>query len=487
MNDSRKLRVFFCCTAQDKSKALVQETYKRLEEEGWIEPWLDDEELLPSMNWDVEVEKAVGESDCVLIFISKRAIVENRYVQRELRFVLDRVLENTRRSIFVIPVRLDDCPIPRHVQPWKYYDFSVLDRRGQVYGRLLKTLQIRANLEPSIAAPNQSAHFISAWPDWKEKFGSAPNVLRDFGFTEIPAGKFLMGSKVANPLASENEFPQHPCHIHYDYQITRFPITNQQLGEFAISNRRTDILIKDWRSKANQPAVNVSWYQAVTYVNWLNKVLGKELSQGMVFRLPTEAEWERAARGDFGREWPWGNDSLDQLIERELLSVPNDSSAVPDEDDFLGSAEVSDFFAKLFRFEHGEFYEVGESGVPDTHTRWKHRANVGFAEIKKEIAALRSNPELVDVGSFSPLTDSPYKVADMMGNIMEWTQSLYESYPYNVEDGRENLGGDGKRVIRGVFGPGNERFSVRCAKRCAASPNDKYYLIGFRIVIAPAV
>src|SRR5512132_3542899 len=114
------------------------------------------------------------------------------------------------------------------------------------------------------------------------------------------------------------------------------------------------ILMAEWRLEAKQQIGNVSWNQGIYYVNWLNKVLGKELEQGMVFRLPTEAEWERAARGDFGREWPWGNESLDQLIERELLSAPNGSSALPDEDDFLASAEVSDFFAKLFKFEHGE-------------------------------------------------------------------------------------------------------------------------------------
>lgn len=484
MSESRKLRVFLCCTSQDKP--FVHDIYDRLEGEEWIDPWLDDEKLLPGMNWKDEVEKAVGDSDCIIICLSKAAIVENKSVARELRFVLNHALENSRRSTFIIPLRLDDCQLPRHIQSWQYHDFSIYTQRDKVCKRLVNNLQIRANLDPKIDAPSRSAHFVSA-SNWQETFGTDPEILRDFNFVEIPAGKFWMGSKAANPLANEDEFLQHPCHIPYDYQITRFPITNKQFGEFVISTRRSDCLIKDWRSKPNQPAVNISWYQAMSYVNWLNKTLGMELERGLVFRLPTEAEWERAARGDFGREWPWGNESLDRLIDRELLSNQNNLVNEVDADDYFGSDEVSDFFAKVFRFDRQEFYKVNGSGDPAT-ARWKYRPRVNYTDLRNKIADLRSRSDLVDVGSFSPITDSPFKIADMMGNIIEWTQSLYEPYPYTAEDGRENLGGDGKRVVRGLFTPSkNDRFSVRCAKRFSAFPHERACHLGFRIVIAPPI
>jgi len=472
----RKLRVFLCHAPQDKP--IVRELYDRLDEEGWIEPWLDEERLLPGMDWDVEVEKAVGDADTIIVCISKNAVTESKYVQPDLKFVLNHALENMHRSVFIIPLRLDECEIPRHVQPWQYYDFSVLNKREQVYKRLVKSLEIKASLDPSIIVRNRSAHIVSS-EDSQDKSASVPDVLKQFEFIKIPRGKFLMGSKVSNQLAVEDEIP-------YDYWISRYPITNEQFGEFAIANKHTDVLLGDWRTKLSQPATNVSWHNAVTYVNWLIKVFGKELDQGLVFRLPTEAEWERAARGDFGREWPWGNESLDQLITRELSYIANRPIHEEDNDDFSGSNEVSDFFAKVFRFDKKEIFKVNGTVKPETTARWKFKSKVDYEELEKKIAVLRFfKPDIVDAGSFSPLTDSPYKVGDMMGNIIEWTQSLYAPYPYDAQDGRESLGGDGKRVLRGLFTPGKERFSVRSAKRFSAHPNEKDRLLGFRIVIAP--
>jgi formylglycine-generating enzyme required for sulfatase activity len=60
-------------------------------------------------------------------------------------------------------------------------------------------------------------------------------------------------------------------------------------------------------NRPNFPVVGVSWYEAAAYADWLSKKTGKE------YRLPTEAEWEKAARGTDGREYPWGNDFNEKL------------------------------------------------------------------------------------------------------------------------------------------------------------------------------
>lgn len=480
----RKLRVFLCHTLQDK--AVARELYDLLETEEWIDPWLADEKLIPGMDWGTQIEKAVGEADAIIVCLSKNAITGNKQVQRELRFVLQVAGEIVNRSIFIIPLKLDGCQIPRHVQPWQYYDFSVPQKREQVYKRLLRSLERRANLDNISSAPNKSAHIVSL-PATTDIPSSAPHAPNEFSFMEIPKGKFQMGSRAANHLSVDDEIPQHPCYIPYDYWISRFPITNEQFGEFAVSNKRMDVLLPDWKTRLRQPAVNVSWHSAVTYVHWLNKVYGRELSRGQVFRLPTEAEWERAARGDAGREWPWGNESLDQLIDREISYMTNSSIDEPDDDDFYGSNDVSDFFARVFKFDEKDVYKVNHAATPETEIHWKFKAKRNYAELKTMIASLRKTGQLVDVGCFSTFTDSPYKVGDMMGSITEWTQSLYAPYPYDPQDGRECLGGDERRVLKGFFATGRERFSVRSARRFCAVPNTKDQLLGFRVVIAPPV
>jgi formylglycine-generating enzyme required for sulfatase activity len=93
----------------------------------------------------------------------------------------------------------------------------------------------------------------------------------------------------------------------------------------------------------------------------------------------------------------------------------------------------------------------------------------------------------VNVGSFSPWTDSRFGVADMMGSIFEWTHSLSASYPYDAHDGREKLKVEGKRVIRGYFDSPKQRFSVRSARRHCLTPDKKAPVLGFRVVVAPPI
>jgi formylglycine-generating enzyme required for sulfatase activity len=64
----------------------------------------------------------------------------------------------------------------------------------------------------------------------------------------------------------------------------------------------------DWESKRDHPVRYISWIDAMAYCQWLNERLQHELPEGFVLRLPTEAEWEKAARGVKGREYPWGNE-----------------------------------------------------------------------------------------------------------------------------------------------------------------------------------
>jgi hypothetical protein len=163
----RKLRVFLCHASQDKP--VVRELYQRLAAEGWIDPWLDEEKLLPGQDWDMEIEKAVEAADAVIVCLSKNSLTKEGYVQKELKFVLDIALEKPEGAIFIIPIRLDDCEIPRKIHSWQYVDYFPVSRTAVVFQKLLSSLNIRANTLGVNAEVKKVASKIELPTDPREK------------------------------------------------------------------------------------------------------------------------------------------------------------------------------------------------------------------------------------------------------------------------------------------------------------------------------
>jgi formylglycine-generating enzyme required for sulfatase activity len=287
-----------------------------------------------------------------------------------------------------------------------------------------------------------------------------PNSIEEVGswididFMRIPKGWFVMGSKDENELAWDDEKPQHTLEIPYDYWIGKHPVTNARFGAFVRSTafetraeregwgwvwdtRREQwgkVEGANWRNPlgANKnvaaleahPVVQVCWYDALVFCEWLNQKQINNLPHGYHFRLPNEAEWEKSARGVDGHEWPWGN-----AFDAALCNSRDD----------------------------GEF---------------------------------RTTP----VGAHSPQGNSTYGVADMSGNVWEWTLTLWGTdrdnpdyvYPYFGGDGRENQSaGDGYfRIIRGGSFK-DDIGGVRCACRDLDPPYYSLNNLGFRVVCSP--
>jgi len=148
-----------------------------------------------------------------------------------------------------------------------------------------------------------------------------PDVACDVPYMiEIPAGEFVMGSDTSG---DDDERPQHRLTLP-TYSIGKYPVTNAQYRRFVDDGGYTKKWHKCWTGAGwkwrgendvsepwfwtdprwnidNHPVMGVSWYEAVAYCNWLKATTGRD------FGLPGEAEWEKAARGPQGFEWPWGN------------------------------------------------------------------------------------------------------------------------------------------------------------------------------------
>jgi len=131
-----------------------------------------------------------------------------------------------------------------------------------------------------------------------------PNTL-NLEFIPIPAGDFLMGSTPARDRqAQPDEQPQHTLFVS-DYFIMRHPITNAQYRLFVEATGHRPPLF--WKKgefpndKADHPVVGVSYLDAIAFCSWAGE------QTGLPLRLPTEAEWEKAARGPDGRVYTWGD------------------------------------------------------------------------------------------------------------------------------------------------------------------------------------
>ncbi len=223
----------------------------------------------------------------------------------------------------------------------------------------------------------------------------AMGVLMEMVF--IPSGEFLMGStekdgKVGQAIGID-EIPQHSFNLRGFY-IDRHEVTNRQYKAFVAAtghrppeNKYTGAY--SWEANSPQtgqediPVTDVSWHDADAYCRWAGK------------RLPTEAEWEKAARGTDGRQWPWGNEFKKESCNTkytgygELLpagSVPGDVSPYGVHDMCGNVSEWTNSWylpypgSTLQRESFGETYKVVRGGslvMPAfPYSRAAYRANV---------------------------------------------------------------------------------------------------------------
>jgi sulfatase modifying factor 1 len=264
------------------------------------------------------------------------------------------------------------------------------------------------------------ADIVPEWTPEGKKVAAVRAKLPAFDdMVKIPAGWFLMGSsKKVDHSAYPPELPQRKFWVDA-YEIDKFEVTTVQLLRFVLATNRPPLL--DWRydggnfqeAMASHPVMHVSWYDADAYCRWAGK------------RLPTSAEWEKAARGEDGRIYPWGNQPAG-------LSRAN-------------------------------FGRTGLSGP-----------------VRDRPERLLLYPPIISVDKYENGV-SPYGVYQMAGNVAEWTADWYDANYYKTAPDR-NPKGPAQGTQKAFRGGGwiDSTPTVRAAQRNGADPNTKMNWLGFR-------
>lgn len=456
--------IFICYTHEDTR--FVLKLAKHLQRHG-VSVWLDQWQTNLEDDWERAIARAINRCSHFLVVLSPAAV--NSWL------VCEQTLQAARQGKPVITVLRDVCPCPSILQDAPCFNLSGQSYRPGLQQLLNHFFPNRAiqlaywpNLKPVWRRAQDKLNRFwrntlgpLLWPGWLGPVVIAAPVLLALIFWTrsvdgpvtanptpeslaivrpaptpaplptpqqtavrapdrkvmvfVPAGEFLMGSSDSDATAADDEKPQHPIHLDA-FWIDQTEITYNEYERCVRAGACSPATVHNKNfAGARLPVVGVNWYQAATYCQWAGA------------RLPTEAEWEKAARGTDGRLYPWGNN-----FDGRRLNYC-DTNCVAD---------------------------------------WRDRsADDGYGYT-------------APVGNY-PEGASPYGVLDMSGNVWEWTADWYspDAYAYSSYS---NPGGPKQglqRVIRGgswyYRGP-----ALRVARRHKDVPTSSYDNIGFRCVIA---
>ncbi len=345
-----------------------------------VEIWLDQLDIPAGVRWDRAVQDALETCARFLIILSP-ASIDSENVQDEIAVALD---ENKT----IVPVLFRACKTPLRLRRLQHVDFT--GDFQTAFAELMEDLQpVPRDNAPTPVAP-------------AKKIITPPE-----GMALIPAGWFLMGGD-----KEEREKPIHKVYVDAFF-MDKYQVTVAQYQRFLKATGADNP--PEWKDQIKfpkRPVVYVSWDNAKAYAQWAGK------------RLPTEAEWEYAARGGF----------------TGLAGEPRYEYPLGDEID----ASKANFNANK-----------------DRGSKWED--------------AMR---HLQDVGSYSP---NGFGLFDMAGNVWEWCADWFDENYYKSSPERNPRGPEQgeKRVLRGGSWY-NDPQNLRCANRNGYTPTYQFNNVGIR-------
>jgi len=268
---------------------------------------------------------------------------------------------------------------------------------------LFATIGLWAQTQPSVLdevkIKNGKTITIYSNGTWKEKVFKKPTIA----WVSIPAGTFTMGSPTSEVDRSSDE-TQHQVTLSA-FKMSKYEVTFEQYDLFCDATGRSKPSDEGW-GRGNRPVINVSWDDASAFAEWMG------------CRLPTEAEWEYAARGGTTTPFSTGNNLTTSQANYDG-NYPYNNNA------------------------KGEYRQ-----------------------------------KTLPVGSFAA---NAYGLFDMHGNVWEWCSDWYGDYSTSAQINPKGASSGSYRVIRGGSW-NSHADTCRSAYRGSRTPDHRYDIIGFRLV-----
>jgi len=355
--------------------------------------------------------------------------------------------------------------IKRRKDLLKMYAATEDDPEGEydAYAEKVASRPVKAEAPTGKPAPQYAPVNVPGWPmDLNAAYNAQVGGIRDLApvttksidigngqsivFRRIPAGTFVMGSDTGAP----DERPACAVKIEKPFWISETEIRNEQYNVFDAEHDSgyQDQFGKDHvvpgyiGNHRRMPVVRVSWKEADAFCKWLSAKAGVKAD------LPTEAQWEWAARAGTATPFPWGG--------------------------------LDDDYSKYANF--------ADKDVRNMNVFW----DGGGAVRRRHPFAVWQNFPLHDerwqddwftINFVARANANPWGLYDMHGNAAEWTKSEYRPYPYKSDDGRESSKSDAKRVARGGSFASRPRDATS-SSRLAYEPWQKVFDVGFRVILA---